>query len=102
MEQGEKIERVRKFSASPQMKSDRRPPGVFDQIIEVMFPLPTLGCFDFDARLLSIESIDDSKYESSEDSKPDAANDESCRRAASDNETCNRNLIRCDSRLAKK
>src|SRR5205823_9407947 len=101
-EQGEKIERGRKLAASPQMESDRCPPRVFDQIIEMMFPLPTLRCFDFDARLLSIESIDDAKYESCENSKPDPAKHQGCRRAASDNEPCNCNLIRCDSRLAKK
>ncbi|PYJ44867.1 MAG: hypothetical protein DME85_14245, partial [Verrucomicrobia bacterium] len=74
--QGEKIECARKLTASPQMESDRRPPRVFDQIIEMMFPLPMLRCFDFDAGLLSIESIDDAKYESGENSKPDPANHE--------------------------
>src|SRR5260370_29423378 len=96
------MERVWKLAASPQVKSDGAPPRILDQAIEMMFPLSALGHFDFDARLLSIESIDDAKYESSEDSKPDAANDESCRRAASDNETCNRNLVWRDSRFAKK
>jgi hypothetical protein len=101
-EQGEKIERVWKLAASPQMESDRRPPRIFDHIIEMMFPLPVLGRFNLYARLLSIQSIDDAKYESSEDSKPDPANDEGHRRAASDNEICNRNLVWCDSRFAKK
>jgi hypothetical protein len=43
------------------MKSDSRPPRVLDKIIEMMFPFPTLGRFDFDTRLLSIQSIDDTK-----------------------------------------
>ena len=50
----------------------------------MMFQLPTLRCFDFDARLLSIESIDDAKYESCEDSEPDAANYECRGRTAAD------------------
>jgi hypothetical protein len=100
-EQGEKIKRVRKLTASPQMKGDRRPPRILDHIIEMMFPLATLGGLNFDARLLSIQPIDDAKYESSDDPEPDPAKYERRRGAASDNKTCNRNLIRCDSRLAK-
>jgi hypothetical protein len=84
------------------MESDRRPPRIFDQMIEMMFPLPVLRCFDFDARLLSIESIDDAKYESSEDSEADAANHERRGRAATEDETSNRNLVWRDSRFAKK
>jgi len=90
------------LAAPPQLKSDGSPPRVLNKIIEMMFPFAALRCFDFDARLLSIQPIDDAKYESSEDSKPDPANHEGRRRAASDNETCNRNLIWCDSRFAKK
>ena len=67
----------------------------------MMFPFPTLSRFDFDARLLSVQSIDDTKYESSEDSEPDAANHERRGRAASDDETSNRNLVWRDSRFAK-
>jgi hypothetical protein len=67
-EQSEKIKHVWKLAASPQMKGNGQPPRVFDQIIEMMFPFPTLSRFDFDARLLSIQSIDDTKYESSENS----------------------------------
>jgi len=48
-EQSEEIEHVRKLAASPQMKSDSRPPRIFDQIIEMVFPLAALGHFDFDA-----------------------------------------------------
>src|SRR5436189_3579417 len=68
----------------------------------MMFPFPTLSRFDFDTRLLSIQSIDDAKYESSEDTEPDAANHERRGRAATDNETSNRNLVWRDSRFAKK
>src|SRR5438874_7215556 len=68
----------------------------------MMFPFPTLSRFDFDTRLLSIQSIDDAKYESSENSESDAANHERRGRAATDNETSNRNLVWRDSRFTKK
>src|SRR5437762_5910678 len=84
------------------MKGNGQPPRVFDQIIEMMFPFPTLSRFDFDARLLSIQSIDNTKYESSEDSEPDAVKRERRGRAATDDETSNRNLVWGDSRFAKK
>jgi hypothetical protein len=84
------------------MKSDGRPPRILDHIIEMMFPLATLGGLDFDARLLSIQSVDDPKYESSEYSEPDTAKREGGGRAATDDETCNRNLVWRDSRFAKK
>src|SRR5207253_1350389 len=58
-EQCQKIKRVRKLAASPQMKGDSRPPCIFDQIIETVFPLATLGGFNFYARLFSIQSIHD-------------------------------------------
>jgi len=61
-EQSEKIEHVRKLAASPQMESESRPPRILDQIIEMVFPFPALGHLDFDARLLSVQSIDDTKY----------------------------------------
>jgi hypothetical protein len=48
-EQSEKIKHVWKLAASPQIKSDSRPPRILDQIIEMMFPLSALGHFDFDA-----------------------------------------------------
>jgi hypothetical protein len=101
-EQSEKIEHVRKLTASPQMKSDSHPPRIFDQIIEMMFPLSALGHFDFDAGLFSVQSIDDAKYESSEYSESDTANRQRRGRAASYDETCNRNLVWRDSRFAKK
>src|SRR2546430_17138692 len=84
------------------MKSDSRPPRILDQIIEMMFPLAALGHFYFDAGLLSVQSIDDSKYKSSEDSQPNAVKRECRGRAATDDETCNRNLVRRDSRFATK
>src|SRR5262245_34421884 len=68
----------------------------------MMFPFPKVRCFDFDARLLSVQSINDTKYESSEDSEPHAAKRECRGRAASDDETSNRNLVWRDSRFAKK
>jgi len=84
------------------MKSDSRPPRILDQIIEIMFPFAALGHFDFDARLLPVQSIDDAKYERSEDSESDTANRERRGRPASYDETCNRNLVWRDSRFAKK
>jgi hypothetical protein len=90
------------LAASPQIKSDSRPPRILDQIIEMMFPLSALGHFDFDAGLLSVQSIDDAKYESSEYSESDTAKRERRGRRASYDETGNRNLVRCDSRFAKK
>src|SRR5215469_732223 len=84
------------------MKGDNRPPRILDQIIEMMFPLAKVGRFNFDARLLPVQSIDDTKYESSKDSDPDAA-ERKCRgRAASDDKACNRNLVWSDSCFAKK
>src|SRR4029077_6453349 len=71
-------------------------------MIKVMFPFPTLSRFDFDARLLSIQSIDDTKYESSEDSEPDTAKCECERCAASNDDARNRDLVWRDSRFAKK
>src|SRR5512132_2068874 len=68
----------------------------------MMFPFAALGRFNFDARLFSVQPIDDTKYESSKDSEPDAAKRECRGRTASDNETSNRNLVWRDSRFAKK
>jgi len=83
------------------MKGNGCPPRVLDDVIEMMFPFATLGGLNFDARLLSIQPVDDAKYEGSEDSDPGITKCECRGRAASDNEACNRNLIRCDSRFAK-
>src|SRR6266498_1450229 len=68
----------------------------------MMFPLPALGHFDFDTRLLPVESINDAKYESSENSESDTANCERNGRAASDDKARNCNLVWRDSRFAKK
>jgi hypothetical protein len=84
------------------MKGNGQPPRVFYQIIEMMFPFPTLSRFDFDTRELSIQSIDDAKYESGEDCEPDLANHKRRGRDATDDETSNRNLVWRDSRFAKK
>jgi len=101
-EQREKIEHLWKLAASPQIKSDSRPPRILDQMIEMMFPFAALSRLNFDARLLPIQSIDDTKNESSEDAEPDAANCKGRGSAASDYEACNRNLVWRDSRFAKK
>jgi len=101
-EQQKTIENVWKLAALPQMKSDDSPPRILDQIIEMMFPFAALGRFNFDARLLPIQSIDNTKNESSEDSEADPANCKGRGRAASDYEACNRNLVWRDSRFAKK
>src|SRR5207247_11468404 len=68
----------------------------------MMFPLPALGHFDFDTRLLPVESINDAKYESSEDSESDTANCERNGGAAADDKAHNRNLVWRDLRFAKK
>src|SRR5437667_5645183 len=101
-EQSEKIERVRKLAASPQIKRDSRPPRILDQIIEMMFPLAALGRFNFDARLLAVQSIDNTKYKSSEDSQPHAANRKGDGRAASNHQARNRNLVWRDLCFTKK
>jgi len=101
-EQGGKKEHVWKLAASPQMKGNGQPPRVLDQIIEMMFPFAALGGFDFYARLLSIQSIDDAKYKRSDDSEADTAKCECNGSAASNDETHNRDLIWRDSRFAKK
>jgi len=68
----------------------------------MMFPLAAFGHFDFDAGLFPVQSINDPKYESSEYSESDTAKREGGGRAATDDETCNRNLVWRDSRFAKK
>src|SRR6266496_2595626 len=68
----------------------------------MMFPFAALGHFDFDAGLLPVESINDAKYESSEDSESDTAKCECDGCAASNDETHNRDLVWRDSRFTKK
>lgn len=68
----------------------------------MMFPLAALGHFDFDSRLLPVQPVDNPEYESSEKSEAETAKRECRGRAASDDETCNRNLVGRDSRFTKK
>jgi len=67
-----------------------------------VFPAAAPGHFDFNPRLFPVQSIDNTKYESGEDSEPDTAERECRGSAASDEETRNRNLVWRDSRFAKK
>src|SRR5262249_33847958 len=67
----------------------------------MVFPFAALGCFNFDPRKLSIQAIDDTERESSEESYTDAAKHKSRSCAATDDKTGNRNLVGCDSRFAK-
>src|SRR5437773_12569845 len=97
-EQSEKIEHVWKLAASPQIKGDSRPPRILDEIIEMMFPLAALGRFNFDSRLLPVESIDYTKSQRSEVSESDTANRKCRPSASSDDESRNRNLVRRCSR----
>ena len=57
--------------------------------------------FNFDSRKLSIESVNDTKRESCEDSQADAAKRKSRSRGATNDKTCNRDLVWCDSGFAK-
>src|SRR5258705_6130890 len=66
-----------------------------------MLPFAAFGCFNFDARKLSIESIDDTECESSKESHPDAAKHKRRGGATSDNEAHNRNLVGRNSCSAK-
>jgi len=67
----------------------------------MVFPFTAFRGFYFDSRKLSIESIDDTEREGSEESRTNAANHK-CRSCATTNdETCNGDLIRRDSRFAK-
>jgi hypothetical protein len=67
----------------------------------MVFPFATFGCFYFDPRKLSIDSIDNTEHESSEESQPDMAKYKRRSRAAPNKESCNRNLVRRDSRFAQ-
>ena len=83
------------------MKGDGRPPWVLKQIIEMMFPFPAFSCFNFDARKFSIQSIDDTERKSRENSQPNAAKHKCGSCAATDDKSCNRNLVWRDWRFAK-
>jgi len=67
----------------------------------MVFPFATFRCFYFDSRELSIDSIDNTEHESSEEPQPDIAKHKGRSGAATDDESCNRNLVRGDSRFAK-
>jgi hypothetical protein len=67
----------------------------------MVFPFAALGCFYFDPRELSIESIDDTECESSEESGSDAANRKGRSRTATNDESCDGDLVRRDSGFAK-
>src|SRR4029453_5907281 len=68
----------------------------------MMLPLATLGRFDFDARLLPVQSIDDTKYKSGKDSQTNAACDKSHGSTASDDQSGNGNLVWRDSCFTEK
>src|ERR1700751_3399962 len=68
----------------------------------MVFPFSVFGRFNFDPRELSIESIDDTERESSDESQPHMAKHKSGSRHTTDDESCNRNLVWRDSRFAKK
>src|SRR5216117_1228327 len=68
----------------------------------MMFPFAALGGFDFHARLLSVQSIDDAKYKRSDDSEAYTSKCECNGSAASTYKTIICDLIWRDSRFAKK
>jgi len=90
------------LAASPQVKSNGRPPRILDQIIEMMFPLTALCRFNFDPRLFAIESVHNSKYKSGSDRDSDSPSYKGGRCGGSNNKSCNRELVWRDARLAKK
>src|SRR3954454_1326430 len=67
----------------------------------MMFPFPALGGFNFDAREFSIQSIDDTEHESSDDSQSNAAKHKRGSCAATGDKSRDRNLVWRDSRFAK-
>src|SRR4026209_1278916 len=67
----------------------------------MVFPFAAFGCFYFDPRELSIESIDNTERESSEESDPNSAKHKGGRRATTDEESSNRDLVRRNSGSAK-
>src|SRR4051794_34902095 len=67
----------------------------------MVFPFAAFGCFYFDSRKLSIESINNTERESSEESDPDTAKHKGGGRAATDDESCNRDLVRGNPGFAK-
>src|SRR5215469_11332522 len=67
----------------------------------MVFPFAAFGCFHFDPRKLSIEPIDDTECESSDESQADAAKHKCRSCAATDDESSNRDLIWRDLRFAQ-
>src|SRR3954447_22992811 len=67
----------------------------------MVFPFATFRCFYFDSRELSIDSIDNTEHESSEESQRDMSKHKCRSRGAANDESCNGNLVRRDSRFAK-
>src|SRR6516164_38614 len=67
----------------------------------MVLPFTAFGGFDFDARELSIQSIDDTKDEGCENAEPDSTEHKRRGGGASDDKACNRNLVGRNSRSAK-
>jgi len=67
----------------------------------MVFPFAAFGCFYFDSGKLSIESIDNTERESSQESHADTAKHKGRGRAATDDESCNRDLVRRNPGSAK-
>src|SRR3954471_3947246 len=67
----------------------------------MVFPFATFRCFYFDSRELSIDSIDNTEHESSEESQRDMPKHKCRSRGAANDESSNGNLVRRDSRFAK-
>jgi len=63
----------------------------------MMFPLTALCGLDLNARLFSIQAIDDAKYQRSEDSEPSVTKCKCRGGNASDDHARNRNLVRRNS-----
>src|SRR5262249_50530034 len=67
----------------------------------MVLPFAAFSGFNFDARELSIQSIDDAKDQSCENAEPDPTEHKRRGGAATDDKAGNRNLIGRDSRSAK-
>jgi len=67
----------------------------------MVFPFSVFCGLNFYARLLPIQTIDDTKNKSGNDSQANAARHKGYRGTASDDKSCDRNLVWCNSRFAK-
>jgi len=67
----------------------------------MVFPFAAFGCFNFDPREFSIDSIHNTERERCEDSYADATKRKSGSRRATNDKTCNRNLVWRNPRFAK-